>query len=287
MTKIQDTINQDFNISNFIDLNEVEEFVKDLPIVKDILMVIDDIFKTFTEIYETVMKIVNQVLAFINELLSLFDSLGIKDLIDKLTNFISSLFTGFGLTIKDTNSFENLFVTSCNYYNDTLNNKFNLNFDMFSFGLIAITQALLCAGVPGSLKAMHDIFNSDDRLTEDNVNEIFSNTIPMVLKDNSNINSIDFLNDITALDIGKNVNSYIPNFSETSLNYIENDKSENSFDDVTNIITNIEPSFKETTDITIFKNKNKIKDLAKESLLGKVNNISEINEVSFETLTLF
>jgi len=286
MPKLQDTINKDFNINNFIDLSEAEDFIENLPLVKDIVMTIKDVFKVFGDLYNVVKQIINAVLNYIKELLALFDNLGITDLIDKLFGFLSSLFTGFGLTIKDTNNLENMFVTSCNYYNENLNSKYNMNLDMFSFGLIAILQALLCLGIPGSLTSLYNTFDSNENMTTQDVNEIFGNTLPYILKDNSNINSISFLNEMTTLNLDKSITSYVPNFSEQALNYINNDTSGYDFNYVKDTISSVDPSFNDINNVAIFKDKTKFKELAQRSLNGKVPDFNDVSEVAYETLVL-
>ena len=286
MPKLQDTINKDFNINNFIDLSEAEDFIENLPLVKDIVMTIKDVFKVFGDLYNVVKQIINAVLNYIKELLALFDNLGITDLIDKLFGFLSSLFTGFGLTIKDTNNLENMFVTSCNYYNENLNSKYKMNLDMFSFGLIAILQALLCLGTPGSLTSLYNTFDSNENMTTEDVNEIFGNTLPYILKDNSNINSISFLNEMTTLNLDKSIISYVPNFSEQALNYINNDTSGYDFNYVKDTISSVDPSFNDINNVAIFKDKTKFKELAQRSLNGKVPDFNDVSEVAYETLVL-
>jgi hypothetical protein len=282
--KTLSTIDEKFNINNFIDMSEAEDFLKNTDIMKDIVLAIDSITGLIGDILKVVTSIVNKFMDIFNSLKALFNGSFIKGLIDWLTGFISSNLSGFGFSLATSNDFKNMFNVACTNLANTLDNN-KLGMSGYSFSIIATLNALMCIGQEGSYTAMKEVLSSSDTLSDNEVNDLLGGSISAVLSI-PNKNSISLINEISSIDLGKSILAYDPNFTQNALNAANEDTSQADFDSLNDSLVTIDPLFTQTSNTFIFNGKDKYKELSQQSLKSSVPDINEPSDIDVRLLAL-
>jgi len=259
------SIDEKFDVNSFIDLTEAEDFINKTGAFKDILLSIDGVSDFLGGLKDMIKSMIDKFMDIFNSLRALFNGSFLKSIIDWLTNFVSSMLSGFGFNIADSNSFFATYNSACNNLANNLNNN-NLTLSGYSFSILASLNALICVGQTGTLSIMKDTL-SDSNLTDGEVDSLLGGTISSMLS-MPNDNSISFMNEVVDLGLSKDIRSYDPNITANALSSFNNDKSDASFDTANSLLEKTNPSFKDTSDISIFSGATKYRDLSESSLLS-------------------
>jgi len=290
--KLSSTINQDFQLSNFIDLSEAEQYNTEQPIIKDIVLTFGDIAGALGDLYNTVMGLVNEFLSIFSGLKQFFDKLGLTDLFKSIFDFVSNNTSGFGFSLEQRTNLSDMYVNSCLNYNSYLNtsygNKYN---DLYSLTLVGILNALICLGTEGALTSLYAMLSDNTELDKTEVDNMVGSSLSYFMNE-SNPNSISLFEEIGTLGLEKSVSYYTPNITELGLKYIENDTSTNTdYNKLINSFQSYDNSFGTNTfDMSIFENTSKIGSLASSAISTREPSSDPytVSDVSFDDmLSLF
>ncbi len=290
-------LNKDFKLDNFINVSEVEDYIKELPGIKDIIISVEELFSSIKKFADKIMKIVDKVLSMFN-IKNLFDSVGLKDLYSKIFDMTNSSMEGSGFTSGQREDVRKSFVSTCLNFNDSLSSEFGMKMPTLqSLSITGVLLAMICNGSKDAFTGLKDLFKSKEIMSDDNLNSLFAKTVTPLMK-NKNTNSINMINDIATSDIGESILGSNPNILKTALNYMNDDKTvsknnSNVFDDVLSSFTTLNDTITNPSDTSIFKTATKFKELANSKNLSTFsqNNIDDpttvIDDLAISVISLF
>ncbi len=181
--------NEELKIESFIAATESNEYLSELPGIKDLVLKLKGLYENFASFIPKIMSMLDAIAKFLN-LNGILDSLGISKLLDFIFGLVGDSFLGLGGTLVGREALRALFMDKCLNFNSNVTDITGFSFNsLLHFSLMAILIGMLCADIPNAHSSLHTVFvNNDEYVTTKNERDSY-------ISERDNIYGLDSIDD--------------------------------------------------------------------------------------------